>query len=119
MGCEDSNPIYKCGKVCFSSIPTLPDFVASICNLIISERIVRFRLTERYLRICHHDLNKCGWLHQWGALMGTGESKDHADGGGRLFILFQSGHLLAEVILLRLVCWWWVVWVCGVGGLNC
>lgn len=52
--------------------------------------------------------------------MGTGERKDHADGGGRLFILCEFGHLLAEVSLLRLVrWWWWVVCVCGVVGLNC
>lgn len=46
-----------------------------------------------------------------GALTGTGERTDHADGGGRLFILCEFGHLLAEVSLLGLACWWWCVYV--------
>lgn len=72
-------------------------------NLIECERIVRFRLIERYLRICHHALNKCGWLHQWGLSWGSGERTDHVDGGGWRFVFCEFGHLLAEVSFLRLV----------------
>lgn len=113
-------PSINAGKFALAPFPPLQILSQAFANLIISERIVRFRLTEKYLKICHHDLNKCGWLHQWGALMGIGERKDHADGGEWLFILCEFGHLLAEVSLLRLVCWWWwVVCVCGAVGLHC